>query len=624
MKTQIWISKTLPYKRDDENRVLYNSLDELVNPLSGTGDFTKATVSKFSPTGNKMATVNVPFTNRDDVLLAKRVIVQVENNRKYLYFVDSVSISNTTTAIISLSLDVFGTFLSKNSKFTGKDLYIKRMHNNRYYKDGDNVYKDFRPGSVMLNKEISTDNMKFHTVDNKELELDLQKIMSNTDSYDLLLSTVVKENDKAGFYYAILKPDEKNFNDMDVVEDDTRFPFFIAPICNETVYGKYVKGWTPGEPRGLAEANQMKNFMIRGGDNVLNIIFSPAPLFDETDDLVLVSGFGNYEFYCFDSSYSGTAFTAESVFEEDFTVNDYDTPGNDIEREPVISNSHYTQRLLENFSGETHNIPVNILGNEGKIIYNYLLEGGSLVSQVYFYNTMGRYALPKDREDDTPLYSFTQASVAPSSSDAYQQWMNRSSASYNASRTNNAITGAVGSAGGVLMSILGFFTANPVLMGAGLVTTATSLASTATKANALSAQKKDMQKTSGAVKNASSDIFSMLWNFYKYIKSNSGLRLFYKQPDPLSIKQIVSYHKEYGYENNKFIKVSNWDDLLLRNRYNYLKIDDIYNSLDISDIPVDISEDINKIFETGIRIWDNEDIISDYDTNNIEKHLEEV
>lgn len=67
--------------------------------------------------------------------------------------------------------------------------------------------------------------------------------------------------------------------------------------------------------------------------------------------------------------------------------------------------------------------------------------------------------------------------------------------------------------------------------------------------------------------------------------------------------QVAMYFHKFGYEINKKLKINNWNNLIIRENWNYIQIEKISDIIDNKYIPLSVIEWLNGKFKNGFRLW---------------------
>lgn len=67
--------------------------------------------------------------------------------------------------------------------------------------------------------------------------------------------------------------------------------------------------------------------------------------------------------------------------------------------------------------------------------------------------------------------------------------------------------------------------------------------------------------------------------------------------------QVAMYFHKFGYMINKKLKINKWDDLIIRENWNYIQIEKISDIIDNNYLPLSVITWLNDKFKNGFRLW---------------------
>lgn len=594
------------------------------------------------------AVINIEYTNLKNVRNTNYVYVEVHGEDKY-YFVSKVTIKNERVASLTLRLDTVTTYLD-TIKFTN-DLLVKRRHFDRYVKkDGRWIVNNSEESGIWnVERDIPTQSVLPKGV----VPINVINPLKNDFNYFWPVSLMAIHDYKAG-----ITPDE--------------FTSYLDDV-NRLYIGIWPSGFSIGYENGLLPVRDLTSIDYINKNlspYIVKVYGSPLPLwprkylkthsdgrlFTHTFDSSTYIGNGNsepgwFEFNINNATYKPYIFTTNGIrqprtdfpheitpyeypykgtFNVDTMPKTYDTISSSTKIvDPKVYTSQHVKHLLSSVNGQQTTLVNEYLFNQQvyELSIKLLVTTEGIIQTVNIVNNK-YYDL--HNQDNSKTFTVSYKDQFPNASKPYAEFMVTNSNQYKTAQANTRRNQTWGAIGGAVNAIAGgaagFASGGPVgaAMGAigGAFSGGSAIIQGKNRLNELTAQVQDIKNIGETTE---LDDISIIKDKGYLQTSNFGdskLAISSYMPSELQMKRIDSYYKKYGYECENLEPVNDYTFFNKRVKYSYFETASFKTCVDKSSVPVEVVDDLERIFGEGIRLWnvklDGSVNMSDYHSENWE------
>lgn len=318
--------------------------------------------------------------------------------------------------------------------------------------------------------------------------------------------------------------------------------------------------------------------------------------------------------------------------------------------DPKIFSSQHTKHIIASINGQ-HNELVNEYvfdDNKVDISIDHSLTTEGVIQFVRVEHPL--YEI--HNKDNSKTLAIGYKDQFPNPSDPYATWLSTNANQFKTAQANTRrsqkwgiisglVGGAIGAGAAIATGGIGASIATKAALGAaslarggvgagqsmlgGALGGAGAVVQGRNRLAELQAKRLDVQNIGGTTE---LDDVSFLKDMAMMRHTNFGdskLAFSTYMPTELQIKRLDSYYKKFGYECEVLDNVKDYSYFNNRINYSYFEVASIKTAIDKSSVPVEVLEDLNRVFGEGVRLWnvkeDGSVKVSDYETENWELPL---
>lgn len=560
------------------------------------------------------------------------------------YFVNKNRIANANVVSLSLRLDSVTTYFDKLS--FGKSTKIERRHFDRWKIEGDKIVANNDEDSGIWNDESDIQNNTF--INKKNLPINV------FSKYD---ETIVKDR----FYsVALMKVRSYSNNVAEIdflsyLDIKNRIPFNIGiwPI-NLKFNRLNADGSTYSKVPGITEYQLNKHYSAY----IERIFSSPLPFVPKkffNDDNEIKSVLWNQQMGVEGATHvdviplSGTDTNTEHIiFPADVSSNSINAAVHtqhdnveyekDIDIKELLNNEISIANLTEDYDYEReiklqttkHKriLIKSVNGQKTQVINEFLLNDRNIKIKIGIAVSMeGVFQIVKIV--DNPYYDefnksnnktliISYKDQVPNASTPYNDFMATQGNQYKTAISNNRIKSATSAVGGILGGVVGGLTGNFIGGAASIMGAGNSVLSGYLKERQFQAQAKDLTNMGSTTEVTDTslikDVALVDGSFY----GDTKLAITVEEHPTIHKVEISNLYNKIGYSANLTEKVEDYAWFSKRSRFTFIQAPLISDSVEKVNIGEEIIEDINSVFNNGVRLW-NVNAQGKVDINNYGK-----
>lgn len=571
------------------------------------------------------------------------------------YFVNKNRIANANVVSLSLRLDSVTTYFDKLS--FGKSTKIERRHFDRWKINGGKIIANNDEDSGIWNDESDIQNNTFVYKKNYPINV------FNDQVYNGLSSFIKKEK----FYpIGLVKVRAYNEYGIDAADaesklqgnSDTSFNLTVIPFdLGRVNFYSGLDGSKIANPEGV----ELKRFNAVNSAYIERIFAAPLPFVPQQ----FIDQYGNVR--AMNNDPSGGADInvdyntyAQAVVDNagapadialkpsSITSNSYITPYNgkvvkvgylkEIETSNIINNSiaianlnddyDYTREIKLETTKHKRLTLKSINGQKIPLINEFLLSDDKIKIDIKLSVSMeGVFQYVKIK--DNPYYDNANKSNSntlvvsykdqiPNASNIYNNFMATQGNQYKTALSNNRVKSVVGTAMGALGGIVGGVTGNFLGGGASLVSGGNSALNGYLKERQYKAQVKDLSNMGTTTEVNDVSIIKDVALVEESLFGDSKLTVSVEEHPTIHKVEISNLYNKIGYSANLTEKVEDYAWFSKRSRFTFIQAPLISDSVEKVNIGEEIIEDINSVFNNGVRLW-NVNAQGKVDINNYGK-----
>lgn len=644
------IKENVPFLLNDENRpAFYNKLDHTSNHPGLTVEgyiklsknnflneyFNDPVSGEFNELNTLTATINISYDDLERYKKVNYVAIEVNSFIRF-YFVVGVSVRSDKVMTLTLRLDTITTYLDKASY--GGYTKVKRRHEDRFKIENNKLVINNSANSLLWNNDPTIDISNF-----KKTSIDTGAVIEAP-----YVNDGIGENTIDGKYlYALLKPNNHNEKLLRVTNGDNySIPYFIVPIFKsdlgtaEVIDNPFDRTIYQQQTIKLTKFNTLTHLMKAA--TLESIIALDVPFINRTDALGAYNGSLHDIVFSQDGEWWGWGFDGitdakltyrpivyvsshgtTSDYQYDISLSklidiDINTLNvNDKSKvglEPRLLAPQHMETSLVFSNGDKKQFDPLTFKTVEKFSFKQGMSGNGITTLLTFVNN-------EFREGPEKLIATFAQAQHPSLSSNYANFLNSSSSSYQAAKVNAEATLAsniVGSIAtfGIMGGVKGAMSAVSSGVSGGVQYGNT--------IRSLNAQVEDIKRKPDLVKNDSANFIKDLEVKKMYAGLlNKPFTIEYKELTLNNKEQLHNHYNLMGYVADKFEKIEDYKSLITRHRFNFIQAIAFSNSIKNKNLPVEVLNDIDRQFFSGVRLWSDFKNINDYDKENWENSVVE-
>lgn len=228
--------------------------------------------------------------------------------------------------------------------------------------------------------------------------------------------------------------------------------------------------------------------------------------------------------------------------------------------------------------------------------YKQTLEssGGSMLLFFPFSNdSTQNYFLVKNRQNRAIL------------SNAYQEYMNRSSSSISNSREMIKLQGAQSVVGGLGQTLTSAAQLNPIGAVKGLIGTIFGGLQANKRLDRIKSQMKDLKRTPSEVLSPDSHVtyYELVGSDPAFMYGDSGFNIVFLYVGKYLESELHNHYYKFGYDVDINVNAGSYDALFTRETFTYIQSPNFSDCLNKEKLNVEIIDEMERLFQTGVRLW---------------------
>lgn len=640
--------------------------DGLFTTITGSGGYSEVSTLE--------GRINVDYTDLEKIKTTAYLLMTINNFDRY-YFVTKVTIKNDKVATLSLKLDTITTYLD-TVQFSG-NAKVHRRHYDRWKIDAaKSITANFDQDSGIWNDDYSINNQSFI----KDKVISVNAISGDEiDSHPYIFKY---KNGRKYFAYAFLSVKDGNNGSAIYYDYDYQTPTsavalntaplgqVILPISNGD-WGSHDEIREGNKARSIQVdqdgkitilASQELSFITLeqlnriGSAYVKSIVYSPIPLnrkfdtlvageknhysflgFTETDDRIVINGQPlTYLTESMDGSSRGLASKLNAG--DPFKFENWDntrvstilsqtlgdnvltlatlTEDRDYKRETKLLSSQHRKLELMSSNGQRTALINEFIFGEDKLDLQVKVAIDN--NQSLITTTLNTPLYLKYNIDNSKTFQVSYKGQIPNASTPYNNFVATSFNSYKTALANNRIHGAMGIANGVLGTVAAGVVRDPIKGAKALFGIGSAVAETKMKEHALRAKVKDLHNLGSSTE--VNDI-SFIKDF-QTTKTSSfgdlGMAISVSSHPITNQMEISDHYNKLGYVSDRIERFTGYANLAKRALFSHWEVSKISQAMVKTNLPVEVLEEIDDMFNTGLTLWSHNTVINNFDKENWE------